>query len=73
MIIPTRPALSRACQLARSGACGSLDDITDRLSREGVEVRGLLEDADVRRMLRSLMRQAAAVRPGGAEGPGAAA
>ena len=57
MIVLTRPALARACQLARSG-CESLDEIQERLSHEGFDRRELAWDVEVRRMLRALMRQA---------------
>ena len=64
MIVPARPALARACQLARSGACSSLEEIRNRLSDEQADCGNLLEDVDVRRMLRGLMRQAVVIRSG---------
>ena len=67
MIVPARPALARACQLARSG-CGSLDEIQERLFHEGFECGEFSSDVNVRRMLRALMRQTRLVRNSDADG-----
>ena len=57
MIVPGRPTLARACQLARSEACESLEAIQMKLEEEGLDACEALKGADVRRMLRSLIRQ----------------
>lgn len=59
MIVVARPNLTRACQFARSGDCASLEDIQARLVDEGLDPTIVTQSVQMRRMLRSLIRQAA--------------
>jgi capsular polysaccharide biosynthesis protein len=64
---PNLTAIERAFQAAKSGEAQSLEDILRLLKREGYQVQ-YVDGLSVRRQLRSLMREAKALRArGGAE------
>lgn len=58
----SRRVAERACQLARSGACQTFDDLLACLAAEGLDPDDLDQGLNMRRMLKGLMRQSR-VRP----------
>lgn len=63
MPIPS-PALERAFQIARSGACASVADIRERLTGEGFAIDSQLDALAIRKALTRLCTEARAEGPG---------
>ena len=61
-MIPRKPILERAFELARSGKCGSLGDLSWRLAQEGY-VSSDIRGPTLRGQLRDLIKTARTAQP----------
>ena len=56
MATDERRNIERACQIARSGHCRTLDELMVSMAAEGLDPQGF-DDRNMRLMLRGLIRQ----------------